>query len=154
MKSKRRRLFFLLPGLCLFSSVLWAEIVTEVGTDGTLTLESGKQVVLVGVEMDMEGISVLRVLAQRQNLKLQLIANSAPGIHEFAYAYLKAKYLKFPAKPNDIPDEEEVLINEFLVKIGAAKVAETQDFGHKAKFLKVQEEARKKGEGIWSYEVS
>ena len=154
MKSKKRWLFLLLPGLCLFSSVLYAEIVTKVGADGTLTLESGKQVVLVGIQMDTEGISVLRVLAQKQDLHLQLIANPVPGAKEFAYAYLKAKYLKFPAKPNDIPDEQEVLINEFLVKIGAAKVAEAQEFGHKDKFLKVQEEARKKGEGVWSYAVS
>ena len=58
-----------------------------------------------------------------------------------------------PAKPSEVPDEQEVLLNEFLVKIGAAKVAEAQDFRYKAKFLKVQEEARKKGEGVWSYEV-
>lgn len=154
MNSKKRWLFLLLPGLCLFSSVLRAEIVKEVGTDGTLTLESGKQVVLVGIQMDTEGVSVLRVLARKQDLQLKLIANPVPGAKEFAYAYLKAKYLKFPAKPNEIPDEQEILINELLVEIGAAKVAETQDFGQKAKFLKVQEEARKKGEGVWSYEVS
>jgi hypothetical protein len=148
-----RWFFLLLPGLCVLSSVLFAEIVTEVGTDGTLTLASGKQVALVGVQMDTEGISVLRVLTQKQDLKLQLIAHPTPGAKEFAYAYLQAKYLKFPAKLNEIPDEQEVLINEFLVKIGAAKVVETQDFSRKAQFLKVQEEARKKGEGIWSYEV-
>jgi hypothetical protein len=150
----KKLLLLLLPGVCLFSSALCAEMVTEVGTDGTLTLESGKQVVLVGVQMDAEGISVLRVLAQKQDLKLQLIAHPVPGAKEFAYAYLKAKYLRLPAKPSEIPDEEEVLINEFLVKIGAARVAETQDFGRKEKFLKVQEEAKKKGEGVWSYEVS
>ena len=154
MKSRIRWLLLLLPGLGVLSSVLCAEIVTEVGTDGTLTLASGKQVVLAGVQMDTEGISVLRVLAQKQDLKFQLIANSVPGAKESAYAYLKAKYLRFPAKMNEIPAEQDVLINEFLVKIGAAKVVETQDFSHKAKFLKVQEEARKKGEGIWSYEVS
>jgi Staphylococcal nuclease homologue len=154
VRSEARWLFLLLPCLCLFSSGLCAEIVTEVGTDGTLTLESGKQVVLVGVQMDTEGISVLRVLTQKQDLHLKLIANPVPGAKEFAYAYLKAKYLKFPAKQGDIPDEQEVLINEFLVKLGAAKVAEAQDFGQKDKFLKVQEDARKKGEGVWSYEVS
>lgn len=154
MISGTKWLFLLLPGLCVFSSVLFAEIVTEVGPDGTLTLESGKQVVLVGIQMDTEGISVLRVLTQKQDLKLQLIADSTPGAKEFAYAYLQAKYLKFPAKLNEIPDEQEVLINEFLVKIGAAKVAEAQDFSRKVKFLKVQEEAKKKGEGVWSYEVS
>jgi len=140
--------------LCVFSSPLFAETVTAVGADGTLTLEGGKQVLLVGVQMDDEGISVLRVLVQKQDLKFQLIANSTPGAKEFAYAYLQAKYLRFPSKLNEVPDEQEVLINEFLVKLGAAKVAETQDFRFKAKFMKVQEEAKQKGEGIWSYEIS
>jgi endonuclease YncB( thermonuclease family) len=152
--SATRWLLFLLPGLGVFSSVLCAEIVKEVGADGTLMLESGKQVVLAGIQMDDEGISVLRVLARKQDLRFQLIANAVPGAKEFAYAYLKAKSLKFPAKLNDVPGEQEVLINEFLVRIGAAKVAEAQNFSHKAKFLKVQEEAKKKGEGVWSYEVS
>lgn len=155
MRSRTRWLLLFAPCLCVFSSVLCAEIVTEVGPDGTLTLASGKQVVLVGIQMDVEGISVLRVLAQKQDLKFQLITHrSAPGEKEFAYAYLTAKQLKFPAKQDEAPGEREVLLNEFLVKTGAAKVDERQDFSRKAKFLKVQEQARKKGEGIWSYEVS
>ena len=129
-------------------------MVTEVSPDGTLTLESGKRVALVGVLMDSEGASVLRVLVQKQDLRLQLIAHSASaGSSELAYAYLQAKYLKFPAKPNEIPDGQEVLINEFLVKLGAARVAVNQDFRYKDRFLKIQEEAKKKGEGIWSYEI-
>ncbi|MFA7255569.1 MAG: thermonuclease family protein [Candidatus Omnitrophota bacterium] len=136
-----------------FQPSLYAEVVTEVGTDGTLVLESGKKVALAGIQMDTEGISVLRVLVQKQDLKFQLIAPSAPGAKELAYAYLKAKSLGFPAKSHETPGEKEVLINEFLVKIGAAKVVEAQDFRYKAKFLKVQAEAKKKGEGVWSYEV-
>jgi len=153
MKSRNRWFFLILPGLCVFSSILYAEIVTEVGTDGTLTLESGKRVALAGVQMDTEGISVLRVLVQKQDLRLQLIANPVAGAKDLAYAYLKTKSLKFPSKLNETPGEQEVLINEFLVKLGAAKVLENQNFSHKAKFLKVQEEAKKKGEGVWSYEV-
>ncbi len=149
-----RGLFLLLPGLCVLAPFLFAEVVTEVGTDGTLTLQGGKRVALVGVQMDTEGISVLRVLTQKQDVKLQMIATPTPGARGLAYVYLKAKYLKFPAKLNEIPDEQEVLINEFLVKVGAAKVVEAQDFSRKDRFLKVQEEARKKGEGIWSYEAS
>ncbi len=144
----------LLPGLCIFSSVLCAEIVTEVGTDGTLTLESGKRVVLAGIQMDSEGISVLRVLVQKQDLKFKLLAHSALGAKESAYVYLQSRYVNFPVKLNETPGEQEILINEFLVRIGAAKVDETQEFSRKARFLKVQEEAKKKGEGIWSYEVS
>ena len=153
MRPKKKCLFLLLPVLCVFSSVLHAEIVTKVEKDGTLTLESGKQVVLAGVQMDTEGISVLRVLAQKQDLKLQILSHAAPGAKESVYAYLLAKYLKFPVKPEGVSDEQEILLNEFLVKVGAAKVVETQDFSHKAKFLKVQAEAKRKGEGIWSYEA-
>lgn len=150
-RISRALLFLAVAGI--FSAPLLAEVVREVGPDGTLTMADGKQVSLAGIQMDDEGISVLRVLAQKQDLRLQLIASSAPGAKELAYAYLKAKYLKLPSKPSEIPGEQEVLLNEFLVKMGAAKVAEAQSFRHKAKFLKVQEEARKKGEGVWSYEV-
>ena len=137
--------------LAALPAVLHAEVVTEVGADGTLKLESGKQVVLAGIQMDADGISVLRVLAQKQDLKFQLLSNSAPGAKESAYAFLQAKYLKFPVKPKGSSDEQEILLNEFLVKIGAARVAEAQDFRHKARFLKAQAEAKRKGEGIWSY---
>lgn len=130
-----------------------AEVVTKVDADGTLTLEDGKQVTLAGVQMDTEGVSVLRVLAEKQDLKFQWIANADPEAKECVYAYLQSKYVKFPAKLNEVPGEKEILINEFLVKIGAAQVDETRDFSHKAKFLKIQEEARKKGEGVWSYEA-
>ncbi|HOW87728.1 MAG TPA: thermonuclease family protein [Candidatus Omnitrophota bacterium] len=124
----------------------------EVGNDGVLTLADGKKVVLAGIQMDDQGVSVLRVLARKQDVKFQLLANSLHEGKESAYAYLKAKYVKFPVKIDRVPDEEEVLINEFLIKVGAAKVDEAQDFSRKARFLKVQDEARQKGEGVWSYQ--
>ena len=140
--------------LFVYASVVSAEVVTDVGQDGTLTLESGKQVALAGVQMDAEGVSVLRVLAQKQDLRFQLLANSSPGAKESAYVYLQAKYLRFPVKPEGIPDEQEILLNEFLVSVGAAKVVESQDFSRKAQLLKAQAEAKRKGEGVWSYEPS
>jgi Staphylococcal nuclease homologue len=153
VKFANRCLFALLTGLCLFSAALYAEPIASVEPDGMVTLESGKKIYLVGIRMDSDGVSILRVLAQKQDLRLQLIKSSAPGEPEAAYAYLQAKYLKFPVKPDGVPDEEEVLLNEFLLKTGAAKVDETQDFGRKKEFLKIQEEAKVKGEGVWSYEV-
>lgn len=152
MKVSSRALIAFLIGLCLAASGVFAEVVTEVGRDGTLTLESGKQIVLAGVELDSDGISVLRVLAQKQDVRIQLL-RAAPGIKEAAYVYLQAKYLRLPMKPQEVSEEQEILINEFLVHTGAAKVAESQDFSRKAEFLKVQAEAKRKGEGIWSYEV-
>jgi len=82
------------------------------------------------------------------------LVRPAPDSKEYAYAYLQARYVKFPSKLHDVPDEQEVLLNEFLVKIGAARVDESQDFSHKTKFLKAQAEAKTKGEGVWSYAVS
>lgn len=140
--------------LCGLSPIVHAEVVADVAADGTITLADGKRILLAGVHMDPEGISILRVLSQKQDLRLQLLAKPAPEAKEYAYAYLQAKYLKFPAKLNDVPDEQEILINEFLIKIGAARVDETHDFSHKTKFLKVQAEAQKAGEGVWSYEAS
>ena len=152
-RSARTLVVFLLT-LCTCISAASAEIVKDVGADGTLTLESGKRVALAGVQMDTEGVSVLRVLAQKQDIRIQLLSNTTPGGKHSAYAYLLAKYLKFPVKPTGISDEQEILLNEFMIKIGAAKVADTQIFSHKAKFLKVQAEAKRKGEGVWSYEAS
>lgn len=148
----RVSLIFFALVLCI-CSIGFSEIVTEVGGDGVLTLADGKKVVLAGIQMDDEGISVLRVLVHKQDVKFQLLANSLRDGKESAYAYLQAKYVKFPVKIDRIPDEEEVLINEFLVKVGAAKVDETQDFSRKARLLRVQEEAKEKGEGVWSYQV-
>lgn len=154
MRSTTRYLLWLVAGLCFFPRVLCAEPVAEVEKDGTLRLEDGKKVFLVGIRMDSDGVAVLRVLAQKQDLKLQLIKSDKPADKEAAYAYLQAKFVKFPVKPNGIPDEEEVLLNAFLLKTGAAKVDEAQDFGRKEEFLKIQAEAKVKGEGVWSYEVS
>jgi endonuclease YncB( thermonuclease family) len=137
--------------VCAFSGILFAEGVADVGADGTLVLADGKRVVLAGIQMDEEGVSVLRVLVRKQTVKLQLVGGAASGGKNAAYVYLQSKYVKFPGKSGEEPGEEEVLLNEFLVKIGAAKVVDSQEFSHKAGFLKSQAEARKKGEGVWSY---
>ena len=154
MRSVTGSLILLAVGMSIIPSVLFAEVVTEVRADGTLNLADGKSVVLAGIQMDEEGISVLRVLSLKQDVKLQLITGTSADGKESAYVYLRSKYVKFPEKSGVEPGEQEVLLNEFLLKVGAAKVAEAQEFSHKAKFLKIQEEAREKGEGVWSYEFS
>lgn len=152
MRFSTRSLFFFIGSFCLFTGVLFAEVVTDVGKDGTLVLADGKSVVLAGIQMDEEGVSVLRVLAQKQDVKLQLVPAPTSGGKQAAYVYLESKFVKFPEKLGEGPGEQEVLLNEFLLKVGAAKVVEGQEFSRKAKFLKVQADAKKKGEGVWSYE--
>lgn len=154
MSFLARGLFLLSWSLCVCSGALFAQVVNNVGADGTLNLADGKKVVLVGIKMDEEGISILRVLVEKQDVKLRLITGPSSSGKEYAYVYLQSKSVKFPEKLGDARGEQEVLLNEFLIKVGAAKVAESQNFSHKAKFLKVQAEAKKKGEGVWSYELS
>lgn len=142
--------------ICVMISVppLLAAVVTDVEPDGTMTLQDGKRVALAGVRMDEEGARILKVLAKGQDVRVELILGSQSGGKESAYVYLQSKFLKFPWKPSSNPEEREIFLNEFLVQLGAAKVAEDHDFGHNAQFLKVQDEARQKGEGIWSYQFS
>ena len=151
MKPVTRSLFFLSAGVCLLSGILFAEMVTDVGGDGTLTLADGKRVALAGIHMDEDGVSVLRVLAGKQDVKLEMLSRESPGGRESAYVYLQSKSVKFSGKTGARPSEKEVLLNEFLVEVGAAKVVEAQEFSRKDQFLKVQAAAKKKGEGVWSY---
>jgi len=104
------------------------------------------------VRLDAEGVSVLKVLAQRQDLKIRQDTSITSENGSPAYAYIRAKFLKLPFKVNTASDEEEVMLNEFLISQGAARVVEEQLFTEKDHFLKIQEQAKKKGEGIWSYE--
>ena len=135
-----------------FPGLLLAEVVKEVAADGALVLENGQRVVLAGVSLDAEGVSVLRALVQNQDLSFRDVAPSAAGTKVPVYGYLRTKSLKFPPKRDAASMEEEVMINEFLISQGAARVAEESAFAEKDHFLKVQEQAKQKGEGIWSYE--
>lgn len=137
-----------------FSPLLRAELVTEVLSDGTLVLEGGHQVVLAGIRLDDEGVSVLKVLARKRDLNLRKDTAASSAAKVPVYAYLRAKYLKFPAKVEAVSEEEEVMLNAFLVSQGAARVADDQVFAEKDNFLKLQEQAKKMGAGIWSYKNS
>lgn len=151
---KVRTLFFYVflgIGSLALAASAFADVVKEVGPDGTLTLESGRKIILAGVELDVEGVSVLKVLAKNQDLRVQKVDLSAAGSEEYAYAYMTAKSLNFPFAPDELAGQEEVMLNEFLLQTGAAKVKEGQDFLQKTRFLKLQEQAKEKGEGVWSY---
>lgn len=151
-----RMIFFICSVLlaAIFSPLNgWAEVVKEISPEGTLTLASGEKVALAGVQFDPEGISVLKVLANKQDLRMERLSDSEGGAQVYAYVYLRAKFLPIPFKPSNAVGEEEILLNEFLLQIGAARVVEDREFKKKQQFLEIQEKAKKKGEGIWSYAV-
>ena len=141
--------------LILVPAALFAMVVTEVAQDGSLTLEDGKQVSLAGIQMDAQGVSVLRVLADKQDVRVEVLETVRdPQGRECVYAYLKGKSLKMPFKTGEEASESEIFLNEFLLRTGAAKVDEEQMISKKNRFLAAQDEAKKKGEGVWSYVAS
>ncbi|HQB12335.1 MAG TPA: thermonuclease family protein [Candidatus Omnitrophota bacterium] len=147
------RILFLCLGVMLaWSPVSFAELITDISAEGVLTLEDGKRVTLAGVVLDAYGMSILRVLAHRQNANVDVLreASGADGC-ERAYVYLKSRSLDFPFAAGRSADERDMMLNEFLLRLGAARVDESQTFSQKKKFLLIQEEASRKGEGIWSY---
>ena len=44
------------------------------------------------------------------------------------------------------------VLNELLISTGAAKVDATHSFDHIKDYLSLEAEARRKGEGVWSYD--
>ena len=147
------RIFFLCWGSVLaWSPVLFAERITDISSEGVLTLENGQRVSLAGVVLDAHGASILRVLTYQQNANVEVLRETrGAGGSECAYVYLKSRSLDFPFAVGRTADERDMMLNEFLLQLGAARVDENQEFAHKKKFLLIQEEASKKGEGIWSY---
>lgn len=138
----------------LFCQELHAEIVKEIDPDGALKLESGKRVVLAGILMDAEGITVFKAVAKKRDVRIEDVLNAPQVSPNHVYAFLQSKFIRIPYRATDAAGAEEVMLNEFLIGTGAAKVDESQEFPKKQDFLKLQDEARKKGEGIWSYEKS
>lgn len=153
-KRTRKVLICLLVFFGMMPSWIFAEIVKEVAPDGTLTFASGKKVALVGIRLDAEGVSVLKAIAVNQDVKVRGADIPAGKSGEYVYAYVHAKSIKFPALADELARYDVVMLNKFLIAFGAARVAEGQVFDQKKEFLKLQKEAKKKGEGVWSYEVS
>lgn len=144
--------------LILFAaaSPLFAETVQSVDAqDGGLLLQDGRKVYLAGIQLDEQGVSIVRVLTEKQNIRIkELLGLTPPDGKTLIWAYLDTRSLKFPPGARESVVEREVMLNEFLIRIGAAKVSEGQEFDRKKNFLKFQDEAKKRGEGVWSYEKS
>ncbi len=151
---KKKVFFGAMIFIFCFFPPLRAEVVKEISPDGTLTLDSGEKVTLAGILMDVEGISVLKALAGKQNVRFEKVPILEEQSRALAFVFLEAKSVKFPSQASGAADAEEVMLNELLLKIGAARVAENQTFTAKERFLQLQQIAMKKGDGIWSYEGS
>lgn len=146
------RLFVLLVFFCAGAASLQAERVTSLSLDGVLELESGKKVILAGVELPVESFSLLTVLLSGKNVEVEAAVEGPVNGPVPVYMYVQTSQVDLPNPADGKPEEEKVMINELLIKLGAAKVSGVPGGKHFDVFKKAEDKARESGQGIWSYE--
>lgn len=133
-----------------FSPSLYADHVKAINPDGTLVLESGKIVCLLGLELSEEAPRFLPALLSKKDVDFEegekIDGNSC------GYLYVNTSQMEVPFKAGESPDAKRFMVNEVLLKTGTAKVKSGKPFKHMEKFIALETEARKLGQGIWSYE--
>lgn len=155
MKQKKIPLsfcFFVL--LFLLSHSAFALRVKQIHPEtGVLTLDDARQVQLAGVKLAPEAFKSMAVLFSSQDIDLdeEKSLSAAAGV-PVVYISMKAMEIPFPNKDNAQPRGAKISLNEMLVSSGLASVDDTKDFKKKDDYLKLQEEAKRLGKGIWSQE--
>ena len=129
--------------------------VKTIRSGGVMELDNGQRVTLAGIRLSSEALRLLPALVAGRGVDLEydslLPAPPTPEPRP-VYAYVKAAEIDFPFSANRSPHEKNIMVNELLIMTGAAEVEAPLAFKWKDRFLAAQAEARRKGEGIWSYE--
>lgn len=151
----RRALCLCLALLLIALSRAHAERVKAIRKGGVLELDTGKRVILAGIESAPESLRLLRVLLADKEVELEYERDLPP--HEAsgampAYLFVTTSEVRLPLEAKTEPDKKRVMVNQLLLATGAARVDARAPFKWKSRFSKIEDEARRKGEGIWSYE--
>ena len=141
-------------GILFGASNLFAEKITQVREDGSMSLESGKIISLAGIDLPPESMPLLSILITNKEVDVQE-AKKVPKISdaEPVYLYVRASELEMPFKGAN-PRDSRVLINRFLLEIGAATLQPGFIADKEVEFKDAEAGARKRGEGVWSYETA
>ena len=145
-------LLFFIFSLFLNSTPSFADSVRSVSAEGLIETVKDKRYLLAGIELVPEGYPILLTLLAGQDISVQ----KAPDLDaleaeaKYAYIYVKVRETMLPAEIRFEFRENRVMVNELLVSFGAARVMEA-DFKRKPRFLELEDLARLKGEGLWSY---
>ncbi|MCM8776245.1 MAG: thermonuclease family protein [Candidatus Omnitrophica bacterium] len=130
--------------------------VHSLSGDGSLELESGQKVSLAGIRLAPEAMRILPALLSGKDIEIEfdpsLERDGTTGLQP-AFVYVKTQELTFPFSHDLPPTEKQVMLNEILLSMGAARVDTSVPFKRKAQFVEIEMQAKAKGEGIWSYEL-
>lgn len=118
-----------------------------------LALDNGSQIRFAGLILTPEAPKVLAVIFSKSDVQINeekslFIEGAPPAV----YLYLKTSEIDFPSSGSPSVREPSIFLNEMLLRHGLATVDESVEFSRKESFLKIQDEARLSGMGIWSQE--
>ena len=139
--------------VCLFSGSALAEQIKTIYLNGEIQLSNGEKAVLAGLHLTEEGVTLLGALIASKEVEVQNEKDRSDSPLKPVYLSIKTQELDFPFFNKDEFKGKKVMVNELLLAWGAAIVDEKAHFKKKGKYLEIQNQARKKGEGLWSYET-
>lgn len=141
--------------LCFFiaSPPARAERVTALKEGGVMQLDTGRTVKLAGLEIPPESLAVLSILLGGRDIEVAFEKDAASeGGPEPVYIFVKTDQITKPETSDKDQSGQRVMVNEFLLGIGAAKLIPGMTGKYTQDFERAQEDAKKKGYGVWSYE--
>jgi endonuclease YncB( thermonuclease family) len=151
-----RHLVHLSVLLLLLYPAAFAEMIKKVDRAGILTLADGKQVHLAGIELSEEGPELIALILSGKEAEIETESASASNslTDEIipAYVYVDAESIPFPFDPAGQRNVSRVMVNELLLQLGAATLDAADTGSHHDAFARIEDEAKRKGHGVWSYE--
>jgi hypothetical protein len=132
--------------LLLSPAPAFAGQIKEIGETGIIRTAEGEAYSLAGIRLPPESLPLLSLLVAGNEVEIEQDSQPGPEV----YLYVQAREIGLPFR-DSVPKNSRILINRFLVELGAAEVL-PGEFDKQEEFLAAQEKAREKGEGIWSYD--
>lgn len=131
----------------------YAEKVSAVHPEGNIQLDDGRIVSLAGVELVPESVNLLKVLLEGKKVSVRPAPDLILGVAGSSpvYLYTHTAEIRIPLPQSWKIHEQEVMVNELVLGLGAGRVIEDTGFSKRKDFLRIQEGARARGEGVWSY---
>ena len=118
---------------------------------GVLTFDDGRKAVLAGVQLEDGALKTLASILSGKNAEFIQAAALGEGAEPSSvYLYVQSNQIDFPPKTGSVSRPVKLMVNEFLLSAGLATVSQDLTFKNRESFLRIQEEAKKQGSGIWS----
>lgn len=132
-------------------NLLYAAQIEEIQKDGSLKLDDGSSLKLAGIILSTEAPKIIAAISAGQELEIEIVPTDSAS--QSAYVYILSHEISLPFDPLSIPNTQRRMMNEMLLQMGAASLEKGTEFLYKSRFQALEDEAKMRGYGIWSYEL-